>query len=186
MWRPGVSGHEAGVVERADELRQAFDHSFALAPASQTDTAIVQTLLTVRVGSQPYAVRLAELSGLYVDKPVTWLPGPVPELLGVAGLRGTILPVYDLGMLLGRPRAATPRWLLMTAGTPVGLAVEDFDGYLSVRLEAIVPEVRAEARQRHVREVVRTADLVLPLVSLASVLESITNRAAADDPDREQ
>ena len=166
--------------EGADELQQAFDRSFALAPNTEADADAVENLLAVRVGSRTYALRLAEVSGLFVDKKITWLPSPVSELLGIAGLRGTVLPVYDLGMLLGCPRAAAPRWLLVTAAQPVGLAFDGFDGYLRVRLEAIVPEVRAEARERHVREVVQAIDLVRPLVSMASVLASIKNRASHD------
>jgi chemotaxis signal transduction protein len=172
-----MSGHTARMNERADELRQAFDRSFAQAP--NTDTAIVENLLAVRVGSHPYVLRLAEVSGLFVDKKITWLPSPVSELLGIAGLRGTVLPVYDLGMLLGCPRAGAPRWLLVTAATPVGLAFDGFDGYLSVRPEAIVPEVRAEARERHVREILQT-EVARPIIHLPSVLETIRNRGGHD------
>jgi chemotaxis signal transduction protein len=175
-----MSGGMAGVNERADALRRAFDQSFATAPGTETDTAGVENLLAIRVGSHPYVLRLAEVSGLFADKKITWLPSPLPELRGIAGLRGMVLPVYDLGMLLGSARAAAPRWLLVTATTPVGLAFDGFDGYLSVRPETIVPEVRAEARERHVREVVRTVDVVRPLVSLTSVLESIKSRASHD------
>jgi hypothetical protein len=55
-----------------------------------------------------------------------------------------------------------------------------------VRPEDIVPEVRAEARERHVLEVVRAVDLVRPLVSLASVLESIERLASHDSSKKEQ
>jgi len=44
---------------------------------------------------------MAEVSGLFADKKVTRLPSPVSELSGIAGLRGAVLPVYDLAMLLG-------------------------------------------------------------------------------------
>jgi chemotaxis signal transduction protein len=169
-----MNANEPRKNERAAELRLAFDRSFSNAPHS--GITAVEKLLALRVGSNPYLVRLAEVSGLFTDKKITWLPSHVAELLGLAGLRGTVLPVYDLGMLLGCPSTATQRWLLVTAATPVGLAFDAFDGYLSVRLEAIIPEVRAEGRERHVREVVHTADRVRPLVSLTSVLESISER----------
>lgn len=162
--------------ERADELREVFDRSFAAAPDSET--AAAESLLTVSVGVQPYAIRLAEVSGLFVDRNVTSLPSPVSELLGVAGLRGRVLPVYDLGMLLGSPRAAAPRWMLVAAGALVGLAFDGFDGYVSVRPEAIVPAVQPRGCERHVREVVRAADCVRPLVSLASVLDWIGSQVS--------
>lgn len=180
-----MSGH-LGASERADALRQAFDRSFTRAPNAETDTATVENLLAVRVGSQSCVLRLAEVSALCADKKVTWLPSSSAALLGIAGLRGTVLPIYDLGMLLGWPKAAAPRWLLVTAVTPVGLAFDAFDGYLSVPSEAIVPEAGAEAHARHVRDVVRTVDLVRPLVSLSSVLESIKHRPSQDGAERER
>ena len=181
-------GHEArlNVNERAAELRRAFDRSFALAPPTESETAVVENLLTVRVGPHAYVLRLAEVSGLFADKQVTWLPSAVAELLGIAGLRGAVFPVYDLGMLLGCARADRPRWLLVTAAAPVGLAFDGFDGYLTLPSDAIIPDIRAEARQRHVREVVRTVDLTRPLISLASVLESIKNRASHDGLQKER
>jgi purine-binding chemotaxis protein CheW len=162
---------------RALELRQAFDRSFSLTPKTEADAAIAQNLLAIRLGPHAYALRLAEVSGLFVDKRITWLPSPIQELLGVAGLRGALLPVYDLGMLLGYARAAAPRWLLVTAGVPVGLAFDGFDGHLSVPAGSIATEVRSDAAGRHLREVVQAIDLPRPVLSLASVLESIRNRA---------
>jgi purine-binding chemotaxis protein CheW len=169
--------------ETAAGLRLAFDRSFS--QTTNADIAVVEKLLAIRVGSHPYLVRLAEVSGLFADKRITWLPSPVPTLLGLAGLRGKVLPVYDLGMLIGAPKAAAPRWLLVTASSPVGFAFDHFDGYLSVRPEDIVPEIRAEAREQHVVEVVRAVDLIRPLISLASVLESITTRASRDSSQKE-
>jgi chemotaxis signal transduction protein len=171
--------------ERADQLRQAFDRSFALAPQAGGDTALVENLLAVRVGSLPYGLRLAEVSGLFVDRKITWLPSPVAELLGICGLRGALLPVYDLGMLLGCPKGAAPRWLLVTAGMTVGLAFDSFDGYLRVRPEAIVPEGRAESRERHVREVLQTG-IARPIIHLPSVLETIKSRSGHDSQTRQE
>ena len=117
-------------------------------------------------------LRLGELSGLFADKKVTWLPSPVSELRGIAGFRGAVLPVYDLGMLLGCPRAAAPRWMVVTAAARIGLAFEGFDGYLSVRDAVIVPEARTETREWHVREILR-AGFARPIIYLPSILEAI-------------
>jgi chemotaxis signal transduction protein len=174
--------NETRMNEKAAELRSAFDRSFS--HTLHTDVTVVEKMLALRIGSNQYLVRLVQVSGLFAGKKITWLPSRVPELLGLAGLRGAVIPVYDFGMLLGCPRAAAPRWLLVTAGTPVGLAFDAFDGYLSVRLEAIIPEASAERRDRHVREVVRADDVVRLLVSLTSVVESIRKRASHRDSQR--
>ena len=165
-------------TDRVTELRETFDRSFAQAPS--TKAAAVENLLAIKLGADPYVLRMNEVSGLFADKKVTRLPSSVSELSGIAGFRGTVLPVYDLAMLLGYPRVVTPRWLVVTAVTPVAFAFDGFDGYLNVREASIVPEARTEQRERHVREVVQTIDLVRPLISLGSVLEWIRSRASHD------
>jgi len=175
---------DAREIDRVTELREAFDRSFAQAPS--TEAAAVENLLAIKVGADPYVLRMTEVSGLFADKKVTRLPSPVSELSGIAGFRGAVLPVYDLAMLLGYPRAASPRWLVVIAVTPVALAFDSFDGYLNVREASIAPEARTEERERHVREVVQTVDLVRPLISLASVLEWIRNRASRDGLTKER
>ena len=82
---------------------------------------------------------------------------PVPELVGMVGIRGTVFPVYDLGMLLGCPRAAAPRWLVVAAAGPIALAFGAFDGYLSVRAEGIERQVQT-------------------IIDLPSVIEKIRDR----------
>ena len=165
-------------IDRVTELREAFDRSFAQAPS--IEAAAVENLLAIKVGADPYVLRMSEVSGLFADKKVTRLPSPVSELSGIAGFRGAVLPVYDLAMLLGYPRATSPRWLVVIAVTPVALAFDTFDGYLNARDAVIVPEAQPEKHDRHVREVVQTIDLVRPLISLASVLEWIRSRASRD------
>jgi len=178
-----MNATDTRMSETAAELRLAFDRSFS--QATNADIAVAEELLAIRVGSHPYLVRLAEVSGLFADKRITWLPSPVPTLLGLAGLRGKVLPVYDLGMLIGATKAAAPRWLLVTASSPVGFAFDHFDGYLSLRPEDIVSEIRTETRERHVLDAVLAVDLVRPLISLASVLESIEKSASHDGSQKE-
>jgi purine-binding chemotaxis protein CheW len=58
---------------------------------------------------------------------VTPVPGSPPEVLGVRNLRGQILPVVDLGLLLGIPHAAPPGRLLVVeaAGRQAGLVIDE-------------------------------------------------------------
>jgi purine-binding chemotaxis protein CheW len=165
-------------------LREAFDRSFAQAPS--TEATPVEHLLAIRIGADPYALRMSEVAGLFADKKVTPLPSAVSELLGIAGFRGAVRPVYDLGMLLGCQRTGAPRWLVVTAVTSVALAFDGFDGYVRVPSGAIVPDSHADAHDRHVREAVRVVDLVRPLISLASVLEWTRSRTFRDGMDKER
>ncbi len=127
------------VSSRLGELRNEFDSSFA-DPVRPHDEDQVE-LLAIRAGGRPYALRLSHTSGLYPDRPVTALPGPLPSLLGVAGFGGGILPVYDLAALLGHPAGDRPRWLVLAAGSPpLAFAFGDLDGHVRIAAEAIITE----------------------------------------------
>jgi purine-binding chemotaxis protein CheW len=165
-----MSASDIGGDDRANALREAFDRSFV--HASSAGAAAIDDLLAISLGGDRHALRLAELSGLFADKTVMWLPSPVAELLGIAGFRGTVLPVYDLGMLLGRPKAAAPRWLVVTKAAPVALAFDGFDGLLRARSNEVVPDARPEPRRRHIREILQ-GDLARPIIHVASVLETL-------------
>lgn len=127
------------VAQRLADLRDGFDRSFA-EPPRHHDTEYVE-MLAVRAGQRRYALRLSQTSGLHRDRPVTPLPGPLSALLGVVGFGGTIMPVYDLGALLGHPTTEPPGWLVLAAGTPpLAFAVHDLDGHLRVPVDTIVAE----------------------------------------------
>ena len=171
-----MSENQAGVIERSTELRRAFDRSFSEAPATRATE--LDDLLDIRVGSDPYAIHLDQVTGVFADKPVTPLPGSYPELLGIAGFRGAIVPVYDLRSLLGYSRGGLQRWLILTAGkTRVALAFDLFEGHTRVARTAIAAEGVGATQRQHVREIVRTAEFVRPIVHLPSILEAIRNRA---------
>jgi chemotaxis signal transduction protein len=131
---------EAGAVaDRIAELRADFDRSFAQ-PARLHDGERIE-LLAIRAGDRPYAMRLSQTSRILPDRAVTALPGPLSALLGVAGFGGTIVPVYDLAVLLGRAIPDRPRWLVLAAGSPaLALAFHQLDGHVQVPAESIIAE----------------------------------------------
>ncbi len=176
-----MSQEAATLTQRVLELRQAFDHSFSEAPAGES--ALTEAFLAITVGGDNYALRLAEISGLYVDKKVTHMPSRANDLLGLASFRGALVPVYDLRVLLGYPAGTVPRWLAMVASqTPVALAFDHFDGHLRLPRDAVAHESGMQHEQQHVGEALRTAGLVRLVVSVASILESIKKRAQSSVP----
>ena len=166
---------------RVDALRAAFDQGFAAAPL---DVTVGESLLAIHAGSRPLVVRLTEVSELFVDWKVTSVPSTVPELIGITGFRGTLLPVYDLGLLLGYAKSEAPRWLLVTAVTPVGLAFDGFEGHVTVPAGSLVSSHAQALGDRRVPEVAHVQGVARPLVSLVTVLDAIRNRAAREGPKR--
>jgi chemotaxis signal transduction protein len=178
-----MSSAEMTAADRVEALRHAFDRSFAEAPRS--DAAPFEDLLEITVGTMPYALRMTEVFGLFADRKITLLPSTVHELLGITGLRGSVLPVYDLAALLGHSVAAgTPRWLAVAAALPVALAFEGFERHQRIRRDAIVPHVHRDSQVRHVRDMFQSRGAARPIISIASVLEVITSRARAGVAER--
>jgi chemotaxis signal transduction protein len=161
----------SSLAERAAGLRSAFDRAFA-APV-RADMTVKQDLLAIRVGVEPCAVRLSEVTGLFVDRRITRIPTNEAALLGIASFRGAIVPVYSLRALLGHAATQTPRWLVIAADAPVALAFDLFEGHLRVPVDAILPQ-QAKAQMRgFAPEFVRDADLVRPILHLASIIAGL-------------
>lgn len=170
--------------DRLAELRRGFDASFALPPQPRDDDLI--DLLAVTADTDALAVPLTAMAGLATDRSVTPLPGSPPDLLGVAGLRGHLVPVYDLARVLDPGRASrtsgrtTVRWMVLAAGTPTfAVAVDRVDGHLRVPRDAIAePAAGAHAATG---SVVHTADGPRPVVDLTAVRQRITARLPAEE-----
>ena len=161
-------------------LREEFDRSFAQAP--QAAEGLRESLLAIRVGAEAYALRLAEVKGLYVGRRILALPSSLPELLGVSGFRGQIVPVYDLAPLLGQdargaPGRAAPRWLVqLQHSEPLALAFDAFDVHFSAGAGDLIADPAIAASPRHLRDAVRRGEAVLPILHLQSLIDDIQAR----------
>jgi chemotaxis signal transduction protein len=165
----------APTTDKAAELRHLFDSGFSRAP--RTDDAEVENLLAIRVGHDPYALRLTEISALVAGKAFTRVPAPAPALIGIAGFRGSIVAAYDLRVLFGQVGATPPRWLALTAtDTTVGLAFDQFEGHLRVPRATISVEEEGERRQARAGQVLRVAGVARTIIQISSVVDSIKAR----------
>jgi purine-binding chemotaxis protein CheW len=170
-----MSATEPLLSDRATELRRAFDRSF-MKPES-TESSGADDYLSIHVGGDPYAMRLPQVAGLYCDTKVTPLPSAVPELRGLAGFRGAILPVYDLAALLLYPIATSPRWLAAAAEAKVAFAFDEFDGHFRLMRSAAPGHVDPEAHE-YVREIVRVNGVIRRIVNLPSIVAAIRKRSS--------
>jgi chemotaxis signal transduction protein len=167
-----------GLVLRAEELRLLFDRSFE--SAAQLDMTVHENLLGIRVAGDPYAIRLSEISGLFLDKAATPLPGAVFGLNGVAAFRGIVVPVYDLRILLGYGEGGYSRWLALSAPpTAVGLSFDRFENHFRVAPDTIAKQDLPGGQREHVREFLRLEETSRPIINLSSVLHAITTQARA-------
>ena len=169
--------------EAALALRREFDLSFA--QAWQVESPKLQHLLAVRVGSDPYALRIDEIAGLFADRHIVPVPTPLAELLGVAGFRGQVTPVYDLAALLGYPPRGGQRWMILSRHVQrLAFAFDAFDTQLAVMPDQLVPLASEQrgtlpensAFRSHVDHAVCGTSAVHPIIRLPSVIAEVQRR----------
>ena len=83
--------------------------------------------LTFYVGEQLYALRSEDVREVIRLPAVARVPQGPPALLGIANLRGAVLPITGLRQLLGKPAAphsATARAIVLDIGAPIAVAVD--------------------------------------------------------------
>ncbi len=154
-------------------LREAFDQSFVETVGGERPEQL--DFLAVRIAGDPYALRLSEIQSLHASRRVVAAPSQLPELLGMAGFRGVLTPVYDLARLLGYGAEPSAKWLVVVQHvSPVAFAFGGFEAHLRVTLDRVsAPELGASAA---VRGAVQHAASALPLLHLPSLVEGIAQR----------
>jgi hypothetical protein len=148
----------------AAALRQSFDDLFSR-PVVEPDGARVSAL-TVRVGGDPHVVRTALIAGLHAEPRILRVPTASAALLGIVGLRGVIVPVFDLAVMLGYPSTPTVTCLI-TAGPPqpIAFGIELFEAHVRIAADP-GPAVRID-------------DILRRVIDIPSLLEAIRTRSHA-------
>lgn len=167
------------------ELRRAFDRSFAVASGNTVDAA--EDMLAIRVAGDPYALRLTELSGLVAARRIAALPSRNAAVTGIAGIRGSLIPVCSLAVLLGYARAdCALSWLALSAGAEsIALGFEQWEGVLRIRREDVHPVDSGEVRP-HVQHVARVGELARPVIHVHAAVMALKFNADPVGPTKEQ
>jgi purine-binding chemotaxis protein CheW len=175
-----------GFERRATELRTAFDRSFALPPAEETHE--VDDLLAVRVSGDVYAIRLRDISWVVARRTVVAVPAAAPGLLGIAGIRGDIVPVFSLSSFLGYgDDHEAPTWTVLCSGEhPIGLGFAELEGYLRVPRSAVHADEASQGRRNYAMDLVATETGARPIIAVPLIITDIRNRRSPQRPRREQ
>jgi chemotaxis signal transduction protein len=167
--------------ELARALRREFDAGFA-SPAERP-RAEQEELLAIRAGGAAMALRARQIVRLAAELPIVPMPSPVEGFIGLTGLRGEVVPVYDLATLLGRRAPTEPRWLAVCGERMrAALAFEAFEGHLRVGLGAVSSPPEASPLTD---QLVRLGDGDRPIVDLSAVLALIARRCGVEPPSKE-
>ncbi len=133
--------------QRAEKFYQTVDFGVLTVREDELEPirAEVRRLVTFEVGNALYGIPIAEVSEIREPLPVTPLPpGRAPEhVMGLIGLRGTILPVIDLRTLLGADPSQTvthqPMLIAKNQGVPVAMLVDKIRGLSRIPVAAFQP-----------------------------------------------
>jgi purine-binding chemotaxis protein CheW len=98
-----------------------------------------ERFLTFRANGQLYALPAEQVSEVIRMPAVARVPQAPRGLLGLANLRGTVLPVASLRGLLGadEPAGATARAIVLDGAAPVALAVDGVEALVTVDADQI-------------------------------------------------
>jgi chemotaxis signal transduction protein len=174
-----------GLDQKLLGFRRAFDQAFAVAPA--TTVEMFEDLLAVRIAGDPYALRVREITGLLASRKIVPLPSRRPELLGLAGNRGSLVAVYSLALLLGYgAESKPPSWLVLAGSSEtIGLGFEEFEGFVRVRSGDMHAAHPAEGTRPHAREVVRVEKQSRRVVDIPSTLGTLEVHTGVAGPPKE-
>ncbi len=114
------------------------------ARVERADVTLGRRFLTFRVDERRYALPAETVAEVIPVPPVARLPRSPKCLMGLANLRGTVIPVIDARVLLRRKTAVlsyAARAIVLEGAAPVALAVDAADTLVSVEAD------RVEARQ---------------------------------------
>jgi chemotaxis signal transduction protein len=172
----------------ADQLRQDFDRTFAMPPALASQE--VEDLIMIRVAGDPYAIRLLDITEIVNERKVVSVHAVTPDLLGLAGIHGGMVPVFSLSSILGYGTdPISPRWMIL-CGTeePISLAFSDFEGYLRLPASALHVDENVSATREHVKyvnQVASTPEGVRAVINIAQIMATIRNRISLHRPTKE-
>lgn len=124
------------MASRRQQPRQADELPAAAGPlvAGEGD-AVSENLLIFRLAGESFALRLASVAEIIRLPDLAHIPLVPPSLLGLANLRGVVLPVISLRALLQLPDSEAnerTRVIVMRSDAAVGFVVDQVDRLLAL------------------------------------------------------
>lgn len=164
---------------RMAEIRRGFDESFAVALPEQLSKG--EPMLAITIEGEPFALRAQEISGVAVSKEkIVPVPSRIPELLGLTGIRGVVVPVFSLARLLGfDSERSQAHWLVFCGErqAPIALAFEAIDRLVEVSPSDVFAREEALGH-RYVNATLREGATLRGVIGISALVEHIKTRGA--------
>ena len=131
-----------------------------------------------RIAGDPYAIRLRDIAGIVAARAIVSVPSAAPDFLGLVGIRGDIVPVFELSSILGYGNEAdSVSWTLL-CGAPetIALGFSELEGFLRLSKTHLHADQHREGARQYAHEIATTDAGDRPLIAIALVVAAIRNR----------
>lgn len=141
-------------------------------------------LIAFRIGSQEFCVDIMSVREIRGWTPATPLPRSPSYMKGVINLRGTVLPIIDLGARFGLTTSEpTARHVIMVAhvgGRMVGLLVDAVSDILQMSETSVqpTPDVASDQVKTFVKGIFSIDGRMISLIELDYILPPVEAEAA--------
>ncbi|MCY0878893.1 MAG: chemotaxis protein CheW [Firmicutes bacterium] len=146
--------------------------------SAREQAAVFQQMVTFTVGAEAYAVDVSHVQEIIRVPQLMTVPLAPPSLVGLANLRGQVLPLLSLRQLLGRDSRGiddTTRALVLNMGQPMGFVVDHVLSVIEVHQEEMTPVDRMATQMRRdwVRGVIQRPDGEIQNILVLDFLQMI-------------
>jgi purine-binding chemotaxis protein CheW len=106
------------------------------------DISASDEFLSFGLGSEQYAIDILRVREIRANMPVTRIANSAPSMKGIFDLRGSIVPVFDMRVLLGLPpgEVSNPVVIILDIdGRPAGIVVDVVCQVVALERGAVKP-----------------------------------------------
>ena len=143
------------------------------------ENAVRREFLTFALGDEHYAIDILCVREIRALTPVTRIANAARCMKGIFDLRGTIVPVFDMRILLGLPEAGsgTPVVIILDLdGRPAGIVVDAVSQVVALTDDDAKPLPHAGqelAAAAYIRGVASLQEGMLVVLDIARLMEGI-------------
>src|SRR5215207_8577096 len=138
---PSPKPFSVAMANRREQTRKKYHPASDNAALVVPDTAqVLEDLLVFQLGGDSFGLRLSVVAEIIRLPDLAHMPLVPPSLLGLANLRGIVMPVVSLRALLHLPDVAadqSTRVIVVRSDTPVGFVVDGIRGLFAVAMDQL-------------------------------------------------
>lgn len=161
-------------------LKEDFSLDFTHPPETFKEPG--ERFVLIRLSNRRFALKMTEITQLHPAGQILKAPGSFPNALGVVGLRGHLVPVFNLAYFVGID-TQTHRWLAHVLPRPgtysdeFAITFEQQEGHREIQLNDIYPMSQTDKKWKCIQSLFRIESEMLEIINLTCIAEEIHKQA---------